>query len=60
MELNTDGLTRRQCATDLHILSICLRNHYSPEDLERIAHLLAQLNAAADATTTRSKSSHDF
>jgi len=60
MELNIEDVPRKQLMTDFHILSICLRNHYGPEDLERIAYLLAQINAAADATTTRSKSSHDF
>jgi hypothetical protein len=60
MELSIEDLTRRQLTTDFHILSICLRSHYGPEDLERIAHLLAQINANADATTLRSKSSHDF
>ncbi len=60
MELNTEGLTRKQLINDLHIISLCLRNHYGPDDLERIAHLLAQINAAADAATSRSKASHDF
>ncbi|KAB1578730.1 hypothetical protein [Serratia marcescens] len=60
MELNTEGLTRKQLINDFHIISLCLRNHYGPDDLERIAYLLAQINSAADAATSRSKASHDF
>lgn len=60
MELTTDRLTRKQLAVDLHILSLCLRNHYGPEDLERIAYQLAQFNAVADVNTNRSNSDHDF
>ena len=52
MELTFDDLTRRQLVIDLRILSLCLRNHYGPEDLERITYQLAQLNAVADAKTS--------
>lgn len=60
MGLTTEIPTRKQIAVDLHILSLCLHNHYNPEDLERIAYQLAQFNAVADVNTNRSNSDHDF
>ncbi|WP_138106352.1 hypothetical protein [Serratia fonticola] len=43
--------TRQQLAAEHFILSICIANHLGPEDLDRLAHRLAEVNAIADAHT---------
>ncbi|MEX2952538.1 hypothetical protein AB4K01_15210 [Serratia fonticola] len=43
--------TRQQLAAEHLILSICIANHLGPDDLDRLAHRLAEACAMADACT---------
>ena len=43
--------TRQQLAAEHLILSICIANRLGPEDLDRLAHHLAAVDAIADAHT---------
>lgn len=50
--------TRQQLAAEHLILSICIANHLGPEDLDRLAHRLAALDAIADAHTVGTNHEH--
>ncbi|WP_152562945.1 MULTISPECIES: hypothetical protein [unclassified Serratia (in: enterobacteria)] len=50
--------TRQQLAAEHLILSICIANHFGPDDLDRLAHRLADMNAIADARTVGTNHEH--
>jgi hypothetical protein len=50
--------TCQQLSAERQILSICIANNLGPDDLDRLAHRLAAMNAIADARTVGTNHEH--
>lgn len=60
MQLTPAVTKDHQLNTENLILSICLDNHISPSDLDRLASRLAQMEAVADQRTDTGKQHDHF